>query len=80
VDHEDVGFSLVHSHQGGTTVPTGVLRGRSSPLQHWRCAGHCSKDQWWWDDLERLLKHPGFLELLHDLLNLITANQRIFLR
>ena len=80
MDQEAVEFALVHSHQGITTVPTGVLHGRSSLLQHWRCTGHRSNGQWWWDDLECLLKHSPLLELFQHLLNLITANQRIFLR
>jgi hypothetical protein len=80
VDHEDVGFALVYLHQGRTTVPTSVLHGRSSPVQQRRCAGDCGNGQWWWDDLEGLLKHPAFLENSSKLLNLIAANQRIFLR
>jgi hypothetical protein len=80
VDHEALEFALVHPHQGSTTAPTGVLDIRSSLLQHWRCTGHRSNGKWWWDDLECLLKHSAFLELVQHLLNLITANQRIFLR
>jgi len=62
MDQQNVGFALIHPHEGSTTVTTGVLRGRSRPLQHWRCAGDCGNGQWWWDDLEGLLKHPAFLE------------------
>lgn len=48
--------------RAGTTVPTSVLHGRSSPLKQRRCADDCGNGQWWWDDLEGLLKHPAFLE------------------
>ena len=80
MDYEDVGLAMVHPHKGSTTVPTGVLHCRSSHLQHWRCFRRRSSNQWWWDDLECLLKHSPLLELFQHLFNLIAANQRIFLR
>jgi hypothetical protein len=55
-----VGLVMVHPHQGSTTISARVFNCGSRALQHWRRIGHCRKGQWWWDDLECLLKHPFF--------------------
>ena len=60
MDHEDVGLAMVHPHQCSTAISAHIFNCRFSLLQHWRCIGRRSSDQWCWDDLECLLKHSSF--------------------